>query len=465
MATSTDDPRVSVEILVIGGGITGLWLAWRYALRRYHVLCLRLSDEETPTSETLRNQGWLQSGGRYFRAMTSLVAQLESKLSRPGPTPEERHDLDLKLATARDLRNSAVDMHYSAAEMRREFGIPLEKSSHQGIVRLREDDDWSQEMLRGQVDGNLSIPELGASGLELGIAESRLGPLYDPSGSYLATSERPFEEDRILATIRQKAQATRRTRIQVVDRPVALAWDDGDPLTADCVVSDGTRIRANRVFIAAGAGTAGLLTDLGSHGLLAIRKTPLLVGPIPGQMAGLVLDERLRRFTLVGHQTADDCVGVVGVGPLEGDRPMDEKLSETQTGRLQVYGDGSRRVSRGIVARAQKRVEDVFLASPRVTAGYEPVAEQEADWQSWIHVPKSRSNVVAVLPGRATFAPGVAGQCEECDFGDERWPVAPLALPHPDRSYRWPALPGVPWGQSPRMHHHSCYNHMNDVEV
>jgi hypothetical protein len=142
---------------------------------------------------------------------------------------------------------------------------------------------------------------------------------------------------------------------------------------------------------------------------------------------------------------------------------MNEKLSDAQLARSEIYGVSSRSVSKEIGDRARSRVEDVFLTTPRVTAGYEPTVENEEDWSYWLHVPKRDTNVVVVLPGRATFTVKAVERCEECDL-DGAWPIPPLALEPPSHGFTWASLPGLDWSEAPRMHHHSCYDHMDEVE-
>jgi glycine/D-amino acid oxidase-like deaminating enzyme len=390
MAAQDSRPSIHVEVLVIGGGIMGLWLTWRYSSLGYHVLCLRLSDEERPCAETLRNQGWLQSGGRYFRSLSLSVDSLTSKLTQKNLSPSERDQLKAKLKKDKDLRASAVDMHYSAQEIRQEFGISLaDDSGLGGVVRLREDETWPEDLLRGHVDGKLWIAELGAERLDSDQANQRLGQMFDPEGTYLSTGERAFEEDVLLEALRARTLSTRRARVRVLRDPAVLEWGDADHLNAVCNC-EGGQVLADRVFLAAGAGTPCLLADLGLPITLKVQRTPLLVGRVPDTLGSLVLEERFRGYSLVSHPTPNGFVGVVGVGAQNSDEPMDEELSDAQLARSEIYGTSSRRVSKEVGDRARSRVRDVFLTPPRITAGYEPALENEADWSHYLHVSPSR---------------------------------------------------------------------------
>jgi len=444
----------------------GLWLTLRYSREGYHVLCLRLSDEGRPCAETLRNQGWLQSGGRYFRYLSLQVHSLTADLARKDLDPSERKRLQAALKKTKDLRESAIDMHYSAREIRQDFGTSLADPGARGVMRLRESEAWPEDLLQGHVGGNLWISELGAEHLAPDQAKKRLGPLFDPEGTYLSTSERAFEEDVLLEELRARALATRRARIRVLRDPAVLKWGDADRSNAICHCG-GSQIRADRIFLAAGAGTPCLLADLGLPNPLTVQRTPLLVGRVPDALGSLVFEEHVRRFSLVSHPTSDGPVGVVGVGAQKGDEPMNEELSDAQLVRSEIYGVSSRRVSKEVGDRARSRVEDIFLTPPRVTAGYEPAVENEEDWSHWLHVPRRDTNVVVVLPGRATFASKAADLCVSRDLDDgASWPTPPLALQPLSHGFTWASpLPGSDWSETPRMHHHSSYDHMNEVEV
>ncbi|HEX7680327.1 MAG TPA: FAD-dependent oxidoreductase, partial [Thermoanaerobaculia bacterium] len=50
------------EILIVGGGILGTAVASLASEMGFAVLVARLSDSFCPKADTLRNQGWLQSG-------------------------------------------------------------------------------------------------------------------------------------------------------------------------------------------------------------------------------------------------------------------------------------------------------------------------------------------------------------------------------------------------------------------
>src|SRR4051794_26861417 len=62
-----DDDR-EFEFVIVGGGILGTTLAALSSTAGTPPLVLRLEDSGRPRADTLRNQGWLQSGLLYRRS-------------------------------------------------------------------------------------------------------------------------------------------------------------------------------------------------------------------------------------------------------------------------------------------------------------------------------------------------------------------------------------------------------------
>src|SRR5262245_25854744 len=114
----------------------------------HRVLLVRLSDRDVPHADTLRNQGWLQSGLRYM------------------------HDSDDSRVFARRMRAAGRELHTRLA---------LRPPNGYGILRARNDADAAKYLQRGS---ELRVPIRRLTGEE---ARGQLGPLYDSSGVYLAT--------------------------------------------------------------------------------------------------------------------------------------------------------------------------------------------------------------------------------------------------------------------------------------
>lgn len=419
----------------------GLWLTLKYASRGYQVLCLRLDDGGSPCCETLRNQGWLQSGARYYRiGITSGNDQLVADSYR---------------------------MHKSGEITRLQVAGVVGPAS-MGILRMREDDDWPEHVLGGFVSDKVSVPAFSMHPLPLEAVRARCAERLCPSdGRYMSTAEIPFEEDQLMEDLRRKIRAPGRpARLRVLSTPAHLFRLDQEPARVLCRVTDGGQdwiIDPQRLVIAAGAGTPALLEDLDCPLGLTVKKTPLLVGPIDDQMGSTVLEERVRRLTLASHVAAGKVIAVAGVG-VEDMKLVDKELSRQQLAAEQVYGAPSRCICESVAAVVDTRVTGVFTGPYRVTAGYEPFVNGQADWLPLLRAISPGSNAVVALPGRATLAAAVADECHESEFEGGGWQVAPQPLRPPTPLGPWPQLPGTDWTDAIHMHYHTPYDSLNDVE-
>jgi len=122
--------KIQVEVLIIGGGVMGLSLARRYGAmgsereRPYQVLCLRMSDKDVPKAETLRNQGWLQSGARYYWSSDERRKSKHQARDQARSSSDESELRRAEEALQREQVNcdKALEMHYAAKEIRKFFG-------------------------------------------------------------------------------------------------------------------------------------------------------------------------------------------------------------------------------------------------------------------------------------------------------------------------------------------------------
>src|SRR5690348_13621920 len=104
-----DEARtVDLDFVVVGAGILGTTTAALASSMGYRVLVLRLHDLAVPRADTLRNQGWLQSG--VFYRITDF--------------PSEK-----------DYRVLALKTYFGGRRMVEECGMA--PSTDRGVVRVR----------------------------------------------------------------------------------------------------------------------------------------------------------------------------------------------------------------------------------------------------------------------------------------------------------------------------------------
>ena len=143
------------DVAIIGGGILGLATAARTAQRGYCVHVYRLSDRGRPRADTLRNQGWLQSGLIYV-----------GKLGRD----------------RRRGRLLASQMYVAGLTMLEGLELPVPDGVDGGILRVRQDTDEAHHLLEDA--RQLGIEHL-VHELEPTAVRRRLGSVFE-TGRYFA---------------------------------------------------------------------------------------------------------------------------------------------------------------------------------------------------------------------------------------------------------------------------------------
>lgn len=257
--------RTECDIAIAGGGILGLAIAALASQRGYRVLVARLGDQGRPRADTLRNQGWLQSGIMYIN----------------------------RFATNRDRgRVLAKQMYAAGVDMLHDLEIPEATSS--GVLRVRTPAD--AQLLEADA-ALLRLPGVSPF-VDRAALNRELGPLLE-EGIYYKIPDSPFPEAEVLARLRGIAER-HGTRFLIVDQPMQFE--------SSARSESGVRLRNSdhqvdsRVTIAAaGAGTLQLLQDLRLDPQIAIQQTPLLVlNGVPNVATPLFAD-RARGFSLVRH--------------------------------------------------------------------------------------------------------------------------------------------------------------------
>src|SRR3954468_18113277 len=150
----------SFSFVIIGGGILGSALAALAVGAGLDPLVLRLSDRIVPCADTLRNQGWLQSGLMYrYRDFADDAA----------------------------YRTCATRTEFAGRDLLATCGLP--KCKDQGIVSVR------NTARLEELDRKAALLGLGPDQyrrIASDEARARLGPWFDPSRAYLSISYCPF---------------------------------------------------------------------------------------------------------------------------------------------------------------------------------------------------------------------------------------------------------------------------------
>jgi glycine/D-amino acid oxidase-like deaminating enzyme len=361
------------DIAVVGGGILGLSIAALAAQKGYQVRALRLSDEIKPCADTLRNQGWLQSGLMY-------VDQFDDRTRG---------------------RVLAKQMYMAGRQLLRDVRLPLPDESEQGIMRMR---DEEQARVLEKEARYLQLP--GVSRMTSGTAEERLGHLYE-SGIYYSIPDAPFPEDRVLMTLREFALAEEADLIQS-PQPASLVPDSSSEsgVRVNCTVGDQDyEVLSKITVLASGAGNWKLLDDLGAEPEMSLRQTPLLVVHDTLDANVPIFVDRLRKFSFVRHEPDHEAlptgalvIGTAVHGPVTFRQPPVREISP----------DDRRKFEGGLPEVLKAKV-----SGGRFTAGYEVIPDEKVglrDVEPWIDWVEGYRGLLKASPGRATMGMFAARQ-------------------------------------------------------
>ena len=406
------------EVAVVGGGILGLATAALAAQRGYHVQLFRLGNEGVPRADTLRNQGWLQSGLMYV-----------GKLGR-----DRRR--------GRLLSNR---MYNAGLTMLEGLGLPVPTGVDCGIIRVRPDTREAEHLVADAED--LGVSHL-VQPLDDARARERLGPVFE-EGHYYAIPDAPFPEATVLERLRDHASEAGVGFVEC-DSPLSLARDETSGSGHAIAVGD-RRFSPAVTVLAAGAGSWALLHGLGLTPRMKLQQTPLLVVDGCHSIEAPIFVDRPRGFSFVRHPpdraTLPNGALVIGTGVVQEDvafAPFEE-----------------RRIPRARIEEFEAVLPPPLrphVATGRFTAGYEVVPHGVKDedgeelhyvepWVEWVGGEEGMRLVLA-MPGRATLGMWTAEQVVdrlEAQIGP------------PSGDARNPAVVGG-WGGGIFMHFHPCYS-------
>jgi glycine/D-amino acid oxidase-like deaminating enzyme len=375
------------EVAVIGGGILGLATGALVAQRGYSVHTFRLGNRGRPRADTLRNQGWLQSGLTH-------IGRLGGDRKRG--------------------RLLADQMYNAGLTMLEGLGLPVPNGIDCGVVRVRPGTDEARH-LRDDA-GSLGIGHLVRE-LDQATAKSRLGPVFD-DGNYYSIPDVPFPEGTVLERFRDIATQHGVTFVEC-QSPVLLEKRDQSP-SGHVIVCGGNKLSSRVTIMAAGAGSCELLRGVGVAPRMKLQQTPLLVVDGCHSIEAPIFVDRPRRFSFVRHPP--DTVRlpngalVIGTSVVEKDIPY--------------ASFDERRIRKDLIDKFEQSLPPCLrehVTSGRFTAGYEVLPDSVMDdrgdnldyvepWVEWIGRDEGQ-RILLAMPGRATMgmhtAERVLGELEE----------------------------------------------------
>lgn len=395
---------------IIGGGILGTGLAALAAMAGHPPLVLRLPDEERPNADTLRNQGWLQSGVIYrlkdFSSEDDYVA----------------------------LANRTF---FSGRSMLEECRLP--HSPGRGIISVKNPKRIAELERKRDLLG-VSSDEFHR--LEVGEIPAGLKDVTDSGSVYYRIPDCPFDEAAVLEYLRNVARSYDADFVQLAE-PVRLERDGSMTRIryGDCVFDSPV------TAIAAGAGSFELVRQIGRQLDGELRRTPLLVSHSPELVPCPVFVDLDRGYSAVKHVLADLPFGAAVVGTKAKLQPApfaaaaDRKVLETERVEFEEYLHPELRRT---------------LLPGRFTAGYEVIPLRSTGvsaYEPWIVV---FDNVLFASPGRATI--GWSASQEALDH------VIEMILAQSEQPVVHTPDPYSSWQHPVQMHYMPTYS-FNDLEL
>lgn len=355
------------DVAVVGGGILGLAIAALVAQHGYQVRVFRLGDQGRPRADTLRNQGWLQSGLMYV----------------------DRFDGDRKRG-----QKLAARMYAGGLGMLKDLGLPPPDPAAFGIFRVRDNGHGAQ-----LEDDARELRISGVRRLQPEDVQNLLGPVFE-EGIFYAIPDLPFPEATVLERIRTFARTEGATFIEV-DSPISLVRDENSESGVSVQYGD-QRLLSRVTIAAAGAGNFELLQGLGMQPQMEIQQTPLLVVHNCLSIAASIFADNRRGFSFVRH--APD-------GPVLPDGAL---VVGTKAHRIVPYArPDERRIPQEDIEKFATHLPACLtdhIERGRFTAGYEviPRANGRKYFEPWVEWLPGYPGLLLAMPGRATMGMAVA---------------------------------------------------------
>ncbi len=347
--------------VIVGGGILGSALAALAAGAGMEPLVLRRPDATSPNADTLRNQGWLQSGIMY-------------------PISH--------FADENAYRAFADKTFFAGRELLAMCGLPVPEGG--GLLGVSGEFHLAQLARKREL---LRLSDHDFAQLEAAEAKRVMGRYYEDGSTYFRIPDGPFNEAVVLGHFRDEAIEHGALFVEV-DEPVRLER------SADAVkvlFDDSREIISPTVVVTAGVGSFGLMKQCGVTLNGELQRTPLVVGDAPSDMPASIVVDLGRGFSAVRHDRGDAMTAAVVMGTRTKSR------HDGPPKRIIPFAD-QREFSTSVPPAFQ-----ASMSGGRYTAGYEVIPRRGAGvsaYEPWI---EADGPVIFASPGRATVT-GLAAQ-------------------------------------------------------
>jgi glycine/D-amino acid oxidase-like deaminating enzyme len=404
--------RAVVDVAIVGGGILGTLVAARMRdlPTRLRVICLRRRDAERPNAESLRNQGWSQSGLRY-QTIDKVTAELM------WTSRGELHDW---LGVQQSDVTGVTQM--SAAD-------------EEGFVARIERSPWEAKVRK----------------LDKDEAKQLVGNFWDEEGVCFAVPEHHLDISRLMTSARARAR-TAGVEFREVD---AVEIDERSLGTSSIrLLADQNEVEAGVVVFTAGCGNLPFLHLLKSPQRYQLRQTPLLVVMGPPITRTPVFYDSKNGISVISH---DPCRTIS-----KGCMIIGTKFSEPRN--IMQYDDADKRIisreeANQILEQAERYIPELGFSrySYRFTAGWEPIPPDLNHFKPQVFFAnEEHRHIIFAFSGRATLSAFVSEEVvKKIKYAVRLQNNKAVELV--DLS-----LIGTPWVQKIQMHYEDYYNELND---
>lgn len=345
------------SFVIVGGGILGSALAALAVSNGFEPLVIRRPDTISPHADTLRNQGWLQSGIMY-------------PISHFADESAYRVFADRTFFAGRDLLKMCR--------------LPVSESG--GLLGVSGAHHLEQLARKRAL---LKFSENEFHQLAMHDAKMIMGEHYEPDTAYYRIPDGPFDEAAVVAHFRDSAT--------LKDQAVFLEVDDGVRLqqgaeSVKVLFGDGYEIESPTVVVTAGVGSFELMAQCGVALNGNLQRTPLAVGDAPFDMPAPIMVDLGRGFSAVRHHRGNALAAAVVMGTRAKDR---HDWPPERTVPLKAQAEFANGVPPAFQAS---------MMGARYTAGYEVMPAPETGinaYQPWL---QPAGPLIFASPGRATVS-------------------------------------------------------------